>query len=56
MLADLIIGVDGVHPKVRTFIAPIIPGYSGVTLIEMEIENPEIQCHYFAFYCDMFRF
>jgi len=43
-LADLIIGADGVHSKVRPSVTPIKPVYSGVTLIQMEVANPKVQC------------
>lgn len=43
-IADLVIGCDGVHSKVRPYITDIAPRYSGVTLIQGEVENPAGSC------------
>lgn len=43
-LAELVIGADGVHSKVRPYITSTRPTYAGVTLIQMEVAHPEVQC------------
>lgn len=42
--ADIVIGSDGARSKIRPYITGIKPQYSGVTIIQGEIENPEKDC------------
>lgn len=39
--ADIIIGADGANSKVRPFVTPIKPYYSGITFLTGNIEDPE---------------
>lgn len=39
--ADIVIGADGARSKVRPFVTPIKPFYSGVTVLEGHIDNPQ---------------
>lgn len=39
--ADIVIGADGVNSKIRPFVTPIQPFYSGVTALESTIYNSE---------------
>lgn len=40
--ADLVIGADGANSKIRPFVTPIKPVYSGVTMLEGTIYNSEL--------------
>ncbi|WP_183579670.1 FAD-dependent oxidoreductase [Mucilaginibacter sp. X5P1] len=40
--ADLIIGADGANSKVRLLVTPVKPFYSGVVIVQGNIENAEI--------------
>lgn len=40
-IADIVIGADGANSKIRPFVTPIKPFYSGVTVLEANIEHPE---------------
>nr|WP_068892367.1 NAD(P)/FAD-dependent oxidoreductase [Pedobacter panaciterrae] len=40
--ADLIIGADGANSKVRSVVTPIKPFYSGVVIIQGNVENAEV--------------
>jgi 2-polyprenyl-6-methoxyphenol hydroxylase-like FAD-dependent oxidoreductase len=42
--ADIVIGSDGHLSKVRPYVTEIQALYSGATIIQGEIENPEIEC------------
>jgi len=42
--ADIVIGADGYRSKVRSYVTDIKALYSGATIIQGEIENPEIDC------------
>jgi 2-polyprenyl-6-methoxyphenol hydroxylase-like FAD-dependent oxidoreductase len=42
--ADLVIGSDGHLSKVRPYVTDIQAFYSGATIIQGEIENPETEC------------
>lgn len=42
--ADLVIGADGANSKIRPYVNDISLKYSGITLIEFEIENPKQVC------------
>lgn len=42
--ADIVIGSDGHRSKVRPYLSDIKPLYSGATIIQGEIENPETTC------------
>ncbi len=42
--ADIVIGADGARSKVRPYITNISPQYSGTTLIQGEVLQPEISC------------
>ena len=42
--ADLLIGADGVHSRVRPYITSIRPRYSGVSLLHGELIEPEKHC------------
>ncbi len=44
VLADIVIGSDGHLSKVRPYVTDIQPLYSGATIIQGEIENPETEC------------
>ncbi|MCH5686579.1 hypothetical protein LWM68_21375 [Niabella sp. W65] len=37
--ADIVIGADGAHSKIRPYITDIKPFYSGITMLEGNIEN-----------------
>lgn len=39
--ADIVIGADGAKSKIRPFVTPIVPFYSGVTVLEGNIHNSE---------------
>jgi flavin-dependent dehydrogenase len=39
--ADLVIAADGANSKVRPYLTSIRPMYSGVTMIEINISDPE---------------
>lgn len=41
VIADLVIGADGANSKIRQFVTPIKPFYSGVTVLEGNIYNAE---------------
>ncbi|AFM04791.1 2-polyprenyl-6-methoxyphenol hydroxylase-like oxidoreductase [Bernardetia litoralis DSM 6794] len=41
--ADIVIGADGAKSKIRPFLTPIKPIYSGVTMIDATIHNAEIE-------------
>jgi len=41
VVADLVIGADGAKSKIRPFVTPIKPFYSGVTVLEGHIFDPE---------------
>ncbi len=38
-MADIVIGADGANSKVRPFVTPIKPFYSGATILEGAVEN-----------------
>lgn len=40
--ADIIVGADGANSKIRPFLTPIQSSYAGVTIIQGNIENSEI--------------
>lgn len=40
--ADLVIGADGANSKIRSYLTDIKPAYSGVTMVEGNIYNAEI--------------
>lgn len=40
-MADVVIGADGANSKIRPFVTPIKPFYSGVTILERNIDNAE---------------
>jgi 2-polyprenyl-6-methoxyphenol hydroxylase-like FAD-dependent oxidoreductase len=42
--ADLVIGSDGYRSKIRPYVTDIKPRYSGATIIQGEIEHPEVKC------------
>lgn len=42
--ADIVIGSDGYRSKIRPYITDIQALYSGATIIQGEIENPEKEC------------
>lgn len=42
-IADLVIGADGAHSKIRPFITPIKAFYSGVTMVEGVVYHSAIQ-------------
>ncbi|RYE27383.1 MAG: FAD-dependent monooxygenase [Sphingobacteriaceae bacterium] len=42
--ADLIIGSDGYRSKIRPYVTGIRALYSGATIIQGEIDHPEIEC------------
>ncbi len=44
VIADVVIGSDGARSKVRHYITDISPQYSGTTLIQGEVLQPEISC------------
>ena len=39
--ADLVIAADGAHSKIRPYVTPIQPFYSGVTMVEINVEQAE---------------
>ncbi|AUD05827.1 FAD-dependent oxidoreductase [Spirosoma pollinicola] len=39
--ADIVIGADGANSKIRQFVTPIRPFYSGVTILQGGIDKPE---------------
>ena len=41
VIADIVIGADGAKSKIRPFVTPIKPLYSGVTILEGNISNSE---------------
>ena len=41
VIADIVIGADGAKSKIRPFVTPIEPFYSGVTILEGNIPNSE---------------
>ncbi|MDQ0593510.1 2-polyprenyl-6-methoxyphenol hydroxylase-like FAD-dependent oxidoreductase [Chryseobacterium ginsenosidimutans] len=41
--ADIVIGADGANSKIRPFLTPIKPIYSGITMIDATIYNSEIE-------------
>lgn len=42
---DIVIGADGANSKIRHYIAPQLqPLYTGVTVIQGDILNPQVQC------------
>ncbi|WP_221391077.1 NAD(P)/FAD-dependent oxidoreductase [Dyadobacter sp. NIV53] len=41
VIADIVIGADGAKSKIRPFVTPIKPFYSGVTVLEGNISNSE---------------
>ena len=41
-IADIVIAADGANSKIRPFITPIKPFYSGVTMIEGTVYNSEV--------------
>jgi 2-polyprenyl-6-methoxyphenol hydroxylase-like FAD-dependent oxidoreductase len=42
--ADIVVGADGVHSGVRPYITSVPPRYSGVSLLQGELAEPERQC------------
>ncbi|PTS97380.1 2-polyprenyl-6-methoxyphenol hydroxylase [Pedobacter sp. HMWF019] len=42
--ADIVIGAEGYRSKIRTYLTDIKAQYSGATIIQGEIENPEKEC------------
>ncbi|KAK5582377.1 hypothetical protein RB653_003960 [Dictyostelium firmibasis] len=42
--ADLVIGADGANSKIRPYVNEVTLKYSGISLIEFEIENPKQVC------------
>ena len=40
-IADVVIGADGANSKIRPFVTPIKPFYSGVTILEKNIDDSE---------------
>ncbi|GAA4317718.1 NAD(P)/FAD-dependent oxidoreductase [Mucilaginibacter gynuensis] len=42
--ADIVIGADGYRSKIRPYVTDIKALYSGATIIQGEIENPETAC------------
>ncbi|GAB2692591.1 NAD(P)/FAD-dependent oxidoreductase [Mucilaginibacter koreensis] len=44
-LADIVIGSDGARSKIRPYVTDIQQQYSGITIIQGEVDNPEIKCH-----------
>jgi 2-polyprenyl-6-methoxyphenol hydroxylase-like FAD-dependent oxidoreductase len=42
--ADLVIAADGSNSRIRQYITPIRPQYSGTTLIQGEVTDPATQC------------
>lgn len=42
--ADIVIGADGYRSKVRPYVTDIKACYSGATIIQGEINHPEIEC------------
>jgi 2-polyprenyl-6-methoxyphenol hydroxylase-like FAD-dependent oxidoreductase len=42
--ADIVIGADGYRSKIRSYLTNIEPLYSGATIIQGEIDNPETHC------------
>lgn len=43
-MADIVIGADGYRSKVRSYLTPITTLYSGATIIQGEIDNPQTEC------------
>lgn len=41
-LADIVIGADGAHSKIRPYVTPLRPVYSGMTIIEGTVYNAPI--------------
>ncbi|MEO8532773.1 MAG: NAD(P)/FAD-dependent oxidoreductase [Flavobacterium sp.] len=41
VIADIVIGADGANSKIRSFVTPIKPFYSGVTILEKNIYDSE---------------
>lgn len=41
-MADIVIGADGANSKIRPFLTPIKPIYSGVTMVEGKVYDSEI--------------
>jgi len=42
--ADIVIGADGARSKIRPYVTDITSIYSGVTIIQGEIDNPAVDC------------
>lgn len=42
--ADIVIGADGLNSRVRPFLTPVKPTYSGTTLIHGVVTHPAAQC------------
>jgi 2-polyprenyl-6-methoxyphenol hydroxylase-like FAD-dependent oxidoreductase len=42
--ADIIIGSDGARSQIRPYVTAIKPYYSGITIIQGELDNPEQEC------------
>jgi len=44
VIADLVVGADGAHSKVRPFVTDCKPLYAGITLLQSEVDEPEKAC------------
>ncbi|EGC36823.1 hypothetical protein DICPUDRAFT_150613 [Dictyostelium purpureum] len=44
IVADLVIGADGANSKIRPYVTDMKLKYSGITLVEFEVENPKQLC------------
>ncbi len=42
--ADIVIGSDGARSKIRPYVTCIKPEYSGVTIVQGEVEDPQKKC------------
>ncbi|ASZ12487.1 FAD-dependent monooxygenase [Chitinophaga pendula] len=42
--ADIVIGADGYRSKIRPYLTPITAKYSGATIIQGEVDNPQTEC------------
>lgn len=44
VIADIVIGSDGARSKIRPYVTDIQPQYSGVTIVQGEVDDPEKDC------------